>query len=274
MSNTALTRVRKIKTGRPSAKQILTALADHADDTGRCFPSIKALTAETELSRSTIQRELKYLVERGFVRREARTRTDGGRGSDAYVLILDQTAEATATSHPDDPQCHTDTPPPHSDTPPCHDEATPCHPGGGPRVTQGGSILEASVEASKEARAPAAPFADVLHELWAEGPTVLMQLGISEGHARRMIGKWLKDTKDDPVRVYDAIKLARQKRTGDPIPFITGALKVSATTSRRQTSDDATIIAFERAFERSRARPRTVDNTMTDAEFAAAGGIR
>ena len=122
--------------------------------------------------------------------------------------------------------------------------------------------------------APAAPYTDIRHELWEEGPLILAQLGIGEKRADKMIGKWLKDVKDDCARVYEAIKSARVQRTRDPISWITGCLKVSATPSRRPSSDDAVVGAIGRAIERSRARRRADNSNVIDADFAVAGGAR
>ena len=40
--------VKKMTVGKPTAKAILLMLADHADEKGRCFPSIQYLSKTTE----------------------------------------------------------------------------------------------------------------------------------------------------------------------------------------------------------------------------------
>jgi hypothetical protein len=65
----------KQKVGSPSGKALLMALANFADeDGGKCFPGQEAIREITELSLDTIQRQLKYLVDRGFVIAEKRRR--------------------------------------------------------------------------------------------------------------------------------------------------------------------------------------------------------
>ena len=53
--------------GNPSQRLLLAILADHADDTGRCWPSEELLRAETELGARTIRRSLNALAVRGLI---------------------------------------------------------------------------------------------------------------------------------------------------------------------------------------------------------------
>lgn len=84
--------------------------------------------------------------------------------------------------------------------------------------------------------APAAPqptavepvqpvYTDATHEVWSDGVLTLVSLGVPDKRARQMIGKWLKETGDDAAQVLSAIRRARDARSGDPIPLVTGALK-------------------------------------------------
>jgi hypothetical protein len=124
------------------------------------------------------------------------------------------------------------------------------------------SLLDSHSE-SKNSLAPAAP-SDAVHELWTEGVLILVSLGETDRKARSMIGRWLKDTKNDHARVYDAIKRARVERTLDPIPWITAALKVATLPSRPPRTDiwaEGVVGAIRRARQR--------------AEFAVVqGGVR
>jgi uncharacterized protein YdaU (DUF1376 family) len=71
---------------------------------------------------------------------------------------------------------------------------------------------------------PAEPiYTDSTHELWAEGVAILGQLGVHDRSARTNIGRWLKAA--EAAAVLNAIQRARDARTGDPIPFVTGALR-------------------------------------------------
>jgi hypothetical protein len=69
---------------------------------------------------------------------------------------------------------------------------------------------------------------DDSHRLWSDGVATLESLGVVETRAKRMVGKWLKDTGDNHGQVLDAIYRAGEKRTHDPIPWITAALRTTA----------------------------------------------
>jgi len=66
---------------------------------------------------------------------------------------------------------------------------------------------------------------DAKHAVWTEGVLTLEQLSVPEPKARKMIGKWLRDTRNDAHGILDAIRLARDARTLDPIPYVTTCLK-------------------------------------------------
>jgi hypothetical protein len=68
----------------PSAKAVLIALADHADERGHCWPSIDLLARKTELNRTTVIRSLQRLEEREVIRRR---RSKGGT-STRYDLMI------------------------------------------------------------------------------------------------------------------------------------------------------------------------------------------
>jgi uncharacterized protein YdaU (DUF1376 family) len=122
--------------------------------------------------------------------------------------------------------------------------------------------------------APAVPaFTDVEHELWVEGKLILIQLGVDGKLAGKMIGRWLKDAKDDHARVYDAIKRARMERTLDPIPWITAALKVATPPRPQRTDPWAEGVA--RAIGSRTAPHRADDGNVIDADFAVVqGGVQ
>jgi DNA-binding MarR family transcriptional regulator len=62
---------------------ILLALAEHADEEGRCWPSLTRLAALTEADRRTVTRGLAELEARGLLARERRP----GKGT-IYTLAI------------------------------------------------------------------------------------------------------------------------------------------------------------------------------------------
>ena len=75
------------------SKLVLMALADYADDKGECFPSQKKLAKKCELSRSTINVHLQYLVSAGLISIENRSNSQGRRRASLYRLALNQSPE-------------------------------------------------------------------------------------------------------------------------------------------------------------------------------------
>ena len=61
-------------------------LKDRADKNGECYPSIDTIADDLSLSRSTVKRAIKDLVEAGRIRKEQRWRESGGRSSLMYYL--------------------------------------------------------------------------------------------------------------------------------------------------------------------------------------------
>ncbi len=72
MSVVALKFAMSAQVGRASEKLVLIMLAWHADDDGRCYPSVATIADETVLDRKTVLRSLKSLEASGFVSRAHR----------------------------------------------------------------------------------------------------------------------------------------------------------------------------------------------------------
>jgi DNA-binding transcriptional MocR family regulator len=70
------------------AKLVLLNLADHADHSFTCFPSLNRIIAQTKLSKSTVIRALRDLEAAGLIKRELRYRPDGARRSSLYLLDI------------------------------------------------------------------------------------------------------------------------------------------------------------------------------------------
>ena len=62
----------------PASRCILLALAEHADEEGRCWPSLSRLAELTDVDRRTVTRGLAELEARGLVERER------GRGTRTF----------------------------------------------------------------------------------------------------------------------------------------------------------------------------------------------
>lgn len=75
----------------PSEKLTLLALANYADQDGRCWPSQVTLTRDTGLSERTIWAAMQRLEAAGTISRERRHRSDGYRTSDIVTISLPAT---------------------------------------------------------------------------------------------------------------------------------------------------------------------------------------
>lgn len=78
----------KQKTGSPSRKVLLLILANYADEHGICWPSQETISAGTEQSIDTVQRQTKRLVEDGFMVMEKRARASGRWPAYTYRLNM------------------------------------------------------------------------------------------------------------------------------------------------------------------------------------------
>ena len=75
----------------PYERLVLLALADHADDNGRCYPSIKRLCDRTGMGERGVQKVIKRLSEMGLVS----VSVGGGRGgTSVYHLTLNPASGA------------------------------------------------------------------------------------------------------------------------------------------------------------------------------------
>lgn len=88
----------------PTERLVMLALADHADDDGRCYPSISRLCQRTGLSERAVQNNTRKLVEAGYIR----IVIGGGKGnSNLYFVSANPAADAPYSSNnpaPDAPR--------------------------------------------------------------------------------------------------------------------------------------------------------------------------
>lgn len=81
----------------------LVALANYANQDGRCWPKMTTLAANTALSERHLRRALTALEETGLIRREERRRDDGTRLSSTFLLAIhpDTMSGCPVPEHPD-----------------------------------------------------------------------------------------------------------------------------------------------------------------------------
>jgi DNA-binding transcriptional MocR family regulator len=74
--------------GSPITKLILILLANKADESFSCYPSIRTLMSESGAGRSTVLRALKDLETNGFITRQPQFRESGAQRSTRYYLTI------------------------------------------------------------------------------------------------------------------------------------------------------------------------------------------
>lgn len=87
MSVEAITWAFKVDAEDSSAKLVLISIADYADEDWRCWPSQKKIAQRCNMSIRAVRSALGRLETMGFLRREIRSRADGGRTTDLHVLL-------------------------------------------------------------------------------------------------------------------------------------------------------------------------------------------
>lgn len=68
------------------AKAVYMYLKDRSNREGQCYPSIRIIARELQLSRRTVERAIDDLVRAGLVTKEQRWRENGGRSSLLFTL--------------------------------------------------------------------------------------------------------------------------------------------------------------------------------------------
>lgn len=78
----------KQRTGSPSGKALLMAIANYAGEFGECHPAISTLAEDSEQSEASVRRRLHEFVELGLVARFERSRENGSCTSNEFVLLF------------------------------------------------------------------------------------------------------------------------------------------------------------------------------------------
>lgn len=158
MSLTQMSRVWKLapeQTPTPADRLILLALADIADDAGKCWPGIGYIVEKCGVSRSTVQASVKRLQEKGLLEIEQRKQEQPVRfDTNLYRLHLQPTPILT-------PHIPNSTPPPmpkigHNTS--CSDTSCTPHP---PPTPKGGTEAEAPKEPHQKT-----PFDTIVYPMW------------------------------------------------------------------------------------------------------------
>lgn len=68
------------------ARSVYMCLKDHANKDNKCWPGIKTIASELNLSHSTVKRALDDLYRAGLVTKTSRKRGNGGNSSNLYEL--------------------------------------------------------------------------------------------------------------------------------------------------------------------------------------------
>jgi hypothetical protein len=79
-------------------KVVLLALADYANESGVCWPSIALLVKRAHVGERTVQRSLQFLEDKGFITRERRLRENGSDTSNLYRLMFDRSCQEVSIS--------------------------------------------------------------------------------------------------------------------------------------------------------------------------------
>lgn len=111
-----------------TAKNVLLALAEHANPEGMCFPSWRRIAAMSNCSRPTVARAIRDLEDAGLIRRIAKFRDNGGQTACEYYLPIGEGLPRHDRSRRPPSQLDTpqqSRPPSHADTGPPSQVVTP-----------------------------------------------------------------------------------------------------------------------------------------------------
>ena len=102
----------------PTERFVLYAIANYADEHGRCWPGLNAIMVYTGLSRRTIIRAISDLKNRGLLSTQERLRNNGSRTSNHYMMNFMNPAWKPQVSQRHPPRVTVTPPPCQVDTPP------------------------------------------------------------------------------------------------------------------------------------------------------------
>lgn len=74
-----------------TAKLVLLAIADHADDKGKCWPGLSGIAKKCRLSQRAVISNIEQLQQLGLVQKQIRYYESGAQRSNLYILSLKNT---------------------------------------------------------------------------------------------------------------------------------------------------------------------------------------
>ncbi|HPE80103.1 MAG TPA: helix-turn-helix domain-containing protein [Gammaproteobacteria bacterium] len=180
-----------------AAKLVLLCLADHADDSGTCWPSLSRIAAMTGLDQSTVKRKIRALEHDGLVNR---SRSIGGAGhSTRYQVQTEKQAHCApvkqARNAPDeeDNRCT---------LPPKQVHAAPIT---GAQCATNHKEPSRTPKEKSEHSIPTCPHAEVIaiyHEVLPELPRVQPARWQGSTRARDLQARWREDERHRNLRFW------------------------------------------------------------------------
>ncbi|MBS6101022.1 MAG: helix-turn-helix domain-containing protein [Actinomyces sp.] len=76
------------------ARSVLMALSSRANEAGECWPSLDTIAQDAKVSKSTVQRAIKQLIECGYISKEKRTKR-GRTIAPKYRMLFDKAGAAS-----------------------------------------------------------------------------------------------------------------------------------------------------------------------------------
>lgn len=192
-------------------KAVLVALADHLnDETGECCPSNARLQVHTSLSQRSVRYALRALEQASLIRSTGQN----GRSTHFQILVGNDPTPAIVAEPPRQIGSNT---PANTTVTPARIAPKPLEPS-----TNLSSVLR--TDAESVAKEP-----DARDRLWSVGlPALQAMTGMPGRPVRTMLGKLLKDAKDDCALVLAILSDAEEVRPIDPIPWLRAAIQSRA----------------------------------------------
>lgn len=235
--------------------RVLIAIGRHLNRENEAWPSQTLLAEKLGKTRESINRAIRVLKDRGYLRVQHTTRDDGGNGAAVYQVILEpQTIPVFAS----DAERHRGE--------------------GGDAERQGGSDVQTSHARelpnrthSSEAKASGVP-AELFPEsdppkpkpapaapadpdpfnamIWTAGLKLLTDANMREGPARAFLGRLIKQARGDTAIVANAVTACQMARAGDPGAWLQAAVRkrLPGTVEHRKASADEKAAELELRF--------------------------